>query len=360
MRVGIAGAGNIGMGYAALLSQSGHEAWIWSPSGSRTQALAVGQPLITTGAIEGSFRPNVCTSAEMLAISDVIVLALPAYGHRFVLDSVIPFIAPRHTVIISGHLSFAALYLAKKLAERGLEIPIVAWSTTVLTCKPRGPNRFNIGTIRAKVDMATLPARQAVSALATCIALFGDRFTPKDDILSIALSNINPQDHLGMAICNLSRIERAESWGQNTMVTPAIGKYLEAMDAERVAIAAAFDKSVRTIFDHYRLSHNITASTVTEMSAILVERGSDPLGPTDLETRYILEDVPFGIVPTIYLAKLAGVSVPLHQGGLEIICACYGRDFGGDNDLLPEIGPLEPGSMMALMTEGYHANTSHP
>lgn len=353
MKVGIVGAGNIGMGYAALLSQDGHEAWVWSPSGERTQALAAGEPLIITGAIEGTFHPKVCSSAEAVAKCNVIVLALPAFGHRSVLDSLIPLIEQRHTIIISGHLSFAALYLSKKLSERGLIVPIVAWSTTVLTCKSRGPNRFNIGTIRVKVDMAVIPARLAVDALTTCVSLFGERFDLKDDILIIALSNINPQDHLGIAITNLSRIERAEQWGQNTMVTPAIGKYLEAMDAERVMIAKAFGKVVRTIFDHNRLSHNITGGSVAEMSATMVERGSDPLGPTDLNTRYILEDVPFGIVPTLHLAKLAGVSAPLHQSGLEIISACYGRDFAADNDLLPEIGAFETGSMMGLMAEGY-------
>jgi len=355
MRVGIAGAGNIGMGYAAILSERGHEPYVWSPSGERTKAISAGEPLVITGALDGSYAPQVCASAQALAGSDVIVLALPAYAHRFVLDSLLPHLEERHTIIISGHLSFAALYLAKRLAERGIEIPIVAWSTTVLTCKPRGPNRYNIGAIRAKVDAATLPARYADRAMELCAVLFGDRFSPKDDILTIALSNINPQDHLGMALCNLSRIERGENWGQNTMVTPAIGKFLEALDRERVAIAATFGKEVRTIFDHYQFSHGISGSSVSEMNAILVERGSDPLGPTDLDTRYILEDVPFGIVPTLYLAQLGGIPAPLHQSGLQIISACYGRDFAADNDLLSEIGPLEPGTMSSLMTEGYSA-----
>lgn len=353
MDVGIAGAGNIGMGYAAFLEKSGHRATIWSPSGSRTEALRAGDPLTITGAIEGVFRPGVSTSPEDLARADVIVLALPAYGHRFVLDSLMAFLEPRHIVIISGHLSFAALYLSKKLGERHIEIPIVAWNTTVLTCKPRGPNRFNIGAIRAKVGMATVPIDFFDRAHDVCVSLFGDRFNRQDDLLSIALSNINPQDHLGMALCNLSRIEKAESWGQNTMVTPAIGRLLEAMDRERVAIAKALGKSVITTFDHFKLSYNVTGDTVSEISAALVEGGSDPLGPTDLNTRYILEDVPFGIVPTLRLAKLTGVPAPLHQSGLELISACYGRDFEAENDLLPELGPFDRGEMMALMKQGY-------
>ncbi len=358
MDVGIAGAGNIGMGYAAFLEKSGHRPTIWSPSGSRTKAFRAGDPLTITGALEGIFRPAVSTSPEDLAQADVLVLALPANGHRSVLDSLVPFLEPRHVVIISGHLSFAALYLSKKLAERQVDIPIVAWNATVLTCKPRGPNRFNIGAIRAKVGMATVPINCSDRALDVCVSLFGDRFNRHDDLLSIALSNINPQDHLGMAICNLSRIEKAESWGQNTMATPAIGRLLEAMDRERVAIAKALGKSVITTFDHFKLSYNVIGDTVSEISAALAKGESDPLGPTDLNTRYILEDVPFGIVPTLQLAKLAGILAPLHQSGLELISACYGRDFEAENDLLPELGPFDRAEMMVLMKQGYQRSNT--
>ncbi|RUV28760.1 MULTISPECIES: NAD/NADP octopine/nopaline dehydrogenase family protein [unclassified Mesorhizobium] len=353
MQVGIVGAGNIGMGYAAFLLLNGHDASVWSPSGKRSEALRNGEAMIVTGAVEGSFSPRTCTSAEELAKADVIVLALPAYGHRRVLDALIPFVEQRHTIIISGHLSFAALYLSKKLAERGVDIPIVAWSTTVLTGKPRGANHINVGALRSTVDMATLPARHAARALDICVGLFGDRFAPKDDILTIALSNINPQAHLAEALCNLTRIERNESWLQNTMVTSTVGKCIEALDKERLAVANALGKSVRTIFDHYRLSYGITGESVTEICAKQVGRGSDPVGPTGLDTRWITEDVPYGIVPTIYLAKLAGVAMPLHQSSLNIISACYGRDFAADNDLLTEINPLEVGSMTTLMANGY-------
>jgi opine dehydrogenase len=112
-------------------------------------------------------------------------------------------------------------------------------------------------------------------------------------------------------------------------------------------------KTVRTIFDHYRLSYHIIGDSVAEISAKQVEGGGDPAGPTSLDTRWVTEDVPFGLVPTIYLAKLAGVAVPLHQSALNIISACYGRDFSTDNDLLLEIGSFETQTLPTLMTHGY-------
>lgn len=357
MKVGIAGAGSIAMGYAALLSLNGHQPLIWSRSGNATASLSSGNPVKVLGAVEAEPEIHICPNPEELAEADVIVIALPAYGHRFVLDTLIPHLCARHSVIISAHLSFAALYLAKRLTERGINIPITAWSTTVLTSKPREPGVFNVGTIRAKVDMATVPAHFAERGHATCVTLFGDRFDVKDDVLTIALSNLNPQDHMGIALCNLSRIERAEDWGQNSNVTPAVGSLLEALDLERLAIASAFGKKVRSTFDHFRLSFDISGQTVSDISLKLVERGGDPAGPKSTNTRYVLEDVPFGLIPTIHLAKAAGVAVPLHESGVRILSACYRRNFFEENDLLPELGPLDLSTLKQRVVKGYSIAT---
>lgn len=353
MRVGIAGAGAIAMGYAAFLVKQGHSVSVWSPSGRGTAELTNGIPLTITGAVEGEFRPEVCESAEHLAANDVVVLALPAYGHRSVLEALIPLIRRDHVVIISGHLSFAALFLAKRLSERGIEIPIVAWSTTVLTCKQRGVNTFNIGTIRAKVDMATVPVRLADAGHTTSTTLFGERFNLKDDVLTIALSNLNPQNHLAVALCNLTRIERGETWHQNTNLTSAVGNLIEALDRERVAIASAFGKDVRTVFDHYQLTHGVTGLSVGEAAAAVTARGNDPMGPKSLDTRYLLEDIPFGLTVTLFLAELAGVDAPLHQSGVNIISACYGRDLAQGNDLLGECGPLTRKNLLERVANGF-------
>ena len=58
-----------------------------------------------------------------------------------------------------------------------------------------------------------------------------------------------------------------------------------------------------------------------------IERGDGTLGPTDLDTRYVLEDVPFGLVPTERLGRLVGAPAVLHESGINLLSAIYGRDF---------------------------------
>lgn len=332
MQVGIVGAGNIAKAYLAYLTEAGHEARLWSPRGKSLAAFHDQDTLRVTGALQGEFPLRSARNAADLARAEVIVLALPANGYRMAMEALLPHLTAGHTVIFSGHLSFACLYLARRLAERGLTIPLVAWNTTAMTCKSPDAPHIRIGALRPKVDMAVIPSERAEAALATCRALFGDRFRLKADLLEIALSNLNPQVHLAMVLCNLTRIERAETWHQNSMVTGSVGRLMAALDAERLAIAAGFGKTIAPQLDPLSDHASIEALFQSRVAA-----GTDPLGPQSADTRYVTEDVPFGLVPTVALARIASVPAPLHESAIALIDACYGRNFTTENDILAAI-----------------------
>jgi opine dehydrogenase len=339
MRVAILGAGAIAYGCAAVLCREGHDPVLWSPSGERAQALARGEPLVATGAVEGSFHPLVASSCEeALHDAAAVLVALPANGHKLVMDAAAPHLRPDQTVMISSHTSFSGLYLAKLLARRGIVVPIVVWGTTVTAGRQEGDARVNVAVVRAKVDAAVLPVSAAAPALDLCRTLFGDRFVERPDMLAIALSNLNPQNHMGIALCNFTRMEKGERWGQNDNITGAVGRLLEALDAERLAIAAAAEYKVRTIQEHFHLSFHVPPGPVAEMAHLIANRGGGGYGPTTPDTRYVLEDVPYGLVPTVLLGSLAGVDAPLHEAGVRLFSALYGRDLAAENNLLPELG----------------------
>jgi opine dehydrogenase len=347
MRIAVLGGGAIGLGTAALLTEHGHQPVVWSRAGHAAS-------LEVTGALVGQYRiPAASSIAAAVAGADAILLALPANGHRAVIDAVAPHIRAGQAAIVSGHLSFGALYLARRLAERGLAIPIAAWGTTVVTGRRSGPAALHIGSIRAQVDVATLPA--AAGGLALCRGLFGDRFLPRAGLLAIALSNVNPQNHMGIALCNLTRMERGEAWLQNDNITDAVGRLLEALDAERLAIAAALDLEVRTLRQHFHLSFHVAEAPLGEMARALAARGDNPQAPATLDSRYVTEDAPFGLVPTARLGRLAGRPASLHEAGIALLSALYGRDLAAENDLLPGIGfdDLSLDRLRALCHDGW-------
>ncbi|WGF90329.1 NAD/NADP octopine/nopaline dehydrogenase family protein [Marinivivus vitaminiproducens] len=338
MNVAIIGAGAIGCGAAAHLCEHGHEPVLLSISGASTQALTGGAPLAATGAIEGSFRPRIGTDwSDAIAAAEVVMVALPGNGHKQVFDRAAPHLRSGQTVIISGHLSLGALYLRRLTQARDVDVTIVAWGTTVTTGRKRGPSHVHVANIRKRVDMAAVPSSAGEDSLALCRDLFGDRFLLHDDLLTIAVSNLNPQNHMGIALCNLTRMEKGEAWGQNANLTDAVGRLLEALDRERLAIAHALGVRVRTITEHYNLSFGAPVGPVGEMARFLAEKGDTTTGPTTLDTRYVLEDVPFGLVATAWLGRLTGAPAKLHEAGISIFSALYARDLAADNDLLPAL-----------------------
>lgn len=358
MRVAILGTGAIGLGGAAFLAERGHQPVVWSPSGTSVSELAGGARLVAQGALTGSYPVEVAAKCgDAVARAATVLIALPANGHRLVMETAAPHLARGQTVIISGHLSFGALYLARLLEERGLRLPIVVWGTTVTTGRRTGATTVAVSSIRAKVDAATLPAREAEHTLALCRALFGDRFVKRDDMVAIALSNLNPQNHLAIALCNLTRMERGETWYQNENITGAVGRLIEALDAERLAIADAFGVAVRTVREHFHLSFHVEPGPVGAMARALAARGDNTKAPDTLDTRYVTEDAPFGLHCTALLGRMAGRPAKLHEAGLDILSALYGRDLAADNDLLPAIGfaDLPAERLRALARDGWAA-----
>jgi opine dehydrogenase len=334
-RVAVLGAGGIGCGAAALLCERGHTAVLWSPSGRGTAAFDDGAALQAEGKLTGSYRPVIASDcAAALRGADAVILAVPGYGHRAVLDQMASHLQPSQPMIISSHMSFSALYLARLLAMRDVRAPIAAWGTTVTTGRRMPGATVRVSNIRDKIDIAALPVDQTDAMVALCGALFGDRFVPRADLIAVSLSNVNPQNHLGMALCNFTRIEKAEAWANWGGLTPAVGRLIEALDVERLAVAAAFGASVRTVREHFQLSFSVPHGPLGDAGAILAARDNNP-GPSSMDTRYITEDVPFGLVPSTVLGRSAGVAMPLHEAGIAIFSALYGRDFRAENDLLP-------------------------
>lgn len=349
MRVAILGAGAVAYGNAALLCREGHEVTIWSPSGRRTALLAAGAPLVATGSITGEFHPAIASScAAALATAEAIVVAVPAYGYRQVLDAAAPHLRSEQVVVFSSHMSLAALYLARLLHDRGAATPIAALGTTVTTGRQTALNAVTVGTVRTRLDVAVIPESAADRGIEVCRTLFGDRFTQRPGLLAVALSNLNAQNHLALALCNLTRMEHGEVWGQNINLTPAVTRLIEALDVERLAIAEVFDLTVRTVHDHFHLSFDVPIGPLANMAKMLAERSGGANGPTTLDTRYVTEDMPFGLVPTIRLAEIAGVPAPLHKAGLRLMSALYGRDFESENDILPALGPLSTAMLAGL------------
>lgn len=131
---------------------------LWSPSGNRTRLLECGDPLVATGAIVGQFPSFHCSERPIPADkAEVLFVALPAYGHKAVLDQIAPHVRDFQTVIFSSHASFGAVYLWQPSFEGGKSPLIVASGTTVVSSRQLSLTEVSVSMIRKQIDIATIP-----------------------------------------------------------------------------------------------------------------------------------------------------------------------------------------------------------
>ena len=349
MKVAIVGAGAVARAYAALLARAGHAAALWSPSGAGTRDLGATSERLAAwpharavtmtygGVVEGTATIAALAGPADVGAADAVIVALPATAYADVLPVVAPHLRSSQITLMTGALSLAPLWLAELAATHGAAPVVAASGTTVATARKRDDG-VAIMTIRTRLGVAARPTSETPRALAICTGLFGDRFDAADSLLAVTLTNINPVAHAAMALANFTRIERGETWPQYHYLTPAVARLVETMDAERRAIASTFGVHVTTIEAHFQRSFDVPQATLAEIAAELHRRRGGPPGPTSLDTRFVLEDVPYGLVFNAALARIAGVAVPATEAVVTTISTLYGRDFRTEN---PLIGALD-------------------
>lgn len=334
LRVGIAGAGAIALASAAWLRQAGHGAMLWSPGGQGAQALRT-QPLEAGGVQPCSVTVQVADDAAQLCqASDVLLIALPVNGHRRVMDALLPFLRDGQVVIVSSMASLSSLYLYESALRAGLRITVASFGTTVLTARRESGTQVRVMTRRQAVGVSALPGANLEEALALCTALFGEGFFPQQNTLASALANVNPQSHGPLAVFNWSRIERAENWPQYHCMTPGVARAIEALDLERRAVAKAFGIGLGPIEEHFARSFGTAAARLEDIAAELHAKRGGPPGPVRTDTRYVTEDMPYGLAFIEALGQLAGVPTPATRTIVDAASLVSGTDFRQQNDLL--------------------------
>lgn len=334
LRVGIVGTGAIGLASAAWLAHAGHEVTVWSPGGKGGDGVR-DSPLRAVGVLEACVRIRVAAGpGELSGGAEALLVAVPVNGHRRVMDLLADELRDGQTVIVSSMGSLSALYLFEAARARGRDITVASFGTTVLTARRDSLDRVRILTRRAALGVSALPRSRGEAVLHLCRTLFGEGFSLHDNPLATALTNINPVAHGPLALFNWTRVERAETWPQYHYMTPQVAAVIERLDAERLALAWAFGQRVRTIERHFAQSFSTGADRLAAIAEELHAKRGGPPGPTRTDTRFLAEDVPFGLVFFAVLGQVAGLPCRATRTIVEAASLLTGRPFAQENDLI--------------------------
>jgi opine dehydrogenase len=326
---------------AAHLTLLGFSVGLWDVEPEKVQALRNRGSIGLSGAVEGEAPLSLVTEdmAEVLDGAAVVMVIVPTVYHGSVAKSMAPHLKSGQVVVLNPGATGGALEVRTTLRESGCRAEAILAETDTLlyACRSPKPGEAVIHGIKHHVDVAALPARASRDVAATLNSAF-PQFVPASSVLHTSLTNMNAMMHPAPTLLNAGRIEsRAafEYYGEG--VTSSVARVVEAIDAERLAIAAALDVRVPSLIEWYAASYGTHGRTLHD--SVQQVRGYDGIkGPANLQTRYLFEDIPTGLVPLSALGEALGVPTPTMRAVIDLGNTLLGRDFRREGRSLAKLG----------------------
>lgn len=313
----IIGGGNGGQTFAAHLAIQGERVRLFSKSKEKVDIISKTNTITLHHGIEGSGRIEFATDDIRRAIcgADNIVIVLPSTWHEMTARMIIPHLVDGQTVLLLPEASCGAIAFRHYLKEMNCKASITVGAGATLPYATRIISDGDVYVFQMKneVEIAALPASDN-DKLKKALCLEEPFFKVVSSTLKTSIDNINAMMHGAPSLLNVARIEAKPHQDYQYYkegLTPTICDVLEQMDQERIAIAKAFGFQQRTLRQEYIDMYSCGEPSNTLYELLQKCNAYDGLmAQKTLRNRYIMEDIPFSLVPISALGQIAGVATP--------------------------------------------------
>ncbi|MEZ4662373.1 MAG: NAD/NADP octopine/nopaline dehydrogenase family protein [Caldilineaceae bacterium] len=337
----ILGGGNTAFAVAANLALRGFEITLCElPAfAGMLEPIAASQTITLTGTAETGAAPitKITTDASEALQNDLLLLIVPAYAHRAFAEFCAPHLRDGHIVVITPG-TLGALEFAQVVRATGNQHDIIfaETDTAPYVCRKSSATSAVIWGVVSALGLGVYPAHrteEVADALAEVFTVDGrsgsaSAIAPYANVLACGLSAMNPVVHPAGVLMNAGRIERArgEFYFYEEGVTPTVVDVIYAVDAERRAIGRALGFDLTPVDAAF---HAAGFGPQGDLWAAI--NGSRMLtqlrAPGAIDTRWLTEDIPYGIAAWSLLGAQLGVQTPLMRALVTLANAALGRDF---------------------------------
>lgn len=363
-RYTIIGAGHGGKAMAAHLALMGFPTVLFNRSPERIAAIQKRGGIDVDGGdggLSGFGRLVAATSdyAQALAGADVIMVVTPSSAHRDVAAGCAPHLKDGQVIVLNPGRTCGAIEFAKALRDQGCQADttVAEAGTFIYASRSDGPAQSRIFRIKEAVPLSALPATRTSGVLDTLHAAY-PQFIDGGNVLKTSLDNMGAIFHPALTLLNAGRIESTHGNFQFYIdgVTPSVAHVLEALDRERVTVAAAMGIRAQTALEWLQMAYDATGSDLNE--AIHNQPGYYGIqAPATLNHRYIFEDVPMSLVPLAALGRRYGVSVRGMDAIIRLACIIHRTDYWRRGRTLDKLGieELSVSELIRYVEEGTFA-----
>ena len=336
MKIAMLGAGNAGCAISADLTMHGHEVTLIKTSHAmhddNFNFLLENEGKMTLdefGEIKSANIYRLSRDISDIKDAEIVIILIQTNFHEQLIRRLAPFLQDGQILLINpGYLSTA--YVLKYCTDK--DIIVAEAESSFIDGRIMEPGYFRVGFRNVRNPIGIYPSAKREEAIAKLDQL-GERFVYLDSVVEAALHNPNLIVHTVGSVMSIPRIEKSKGdfcmyHEAYTRDNPATWNILEALDDEKMNVLEklGFDRISYVEACKYRnsLDDNMDAKEVFLNYAEMPTRAK---GPTAVDSRYISEDVPQGLVMMEALGKALNVDTPIASGLISIASAALGRDL---------------------------------
>lgn len=334
----VIGGGNGGQSSAGHLGILGFPVRLYDIIPETVMAINQQGGIHVEGAVEGFGKVELATIdlKEAVVDADIIMVVTPALAHKTIAKNLAPHLKDGQIIFIHPGATLGALEFRKVFDEEGCKANvIIAEALSLLyACRSPKPGTASIKGIKNNLKVAAFPSNKTDEVIMKLRQAFPQLIAGKN-VLETSLSNLNAVMHPGPSLLNASMIESQHEWKYYwDGITPSIGKFIVNLDKERIELGKTLGLELQPVLQMYKELYNAEADNLTD--AVRKNKAYEEImGQKQIDTRYVLEDIPMGLVPMVSLAKKAGVSSEM----METVCKL--GSFMLDKDLISNGRTLE-------------------
>ncbi|MCP4540791.1 MAG: NAD(P)-binding domain-containing protein [Chloroflexi bacterium] len=359
-RFTVIGAGHGGKAMAADLAVKGFSVCLYNRTAERISEIAL-RGEIELEHVDGTHylgHLDIVTSdiAEALDGADVIMVVLPASGHRDIARICAPHLRDGQIIILNPGRTGGALEFRQILNREGCTAGVIVAEagTFVFASRSTGPAQARIFRRKNAISLAALPAIRTGHVLEIVCEAY-PQFIPAPNVLHTSLDNMGAIFHPALTLLNAGWIERTKGDFQFYIdgVTRSTAHVLDVLDRERVTIASSLGVRARPALRWLKDAYSAEGNTLYE--AIQGNPGYQGIkAPRNLRHRYIFEDVPFSLVPLASLGTQFGVDTWAIDAMVRLACVAHGTNYYERGRTVEDMGlkGLRVGEVSRYVQEG--------
>lgn len=317
-RVSVLGAGNGGCAIAADLLRRGIACTLFDLPAFESVVAPIREAgvLRLTGVL-GDVTvavPRVTTEVrEAVEDADVLLVAVPAFAQVAFAEACAPFLHEGHVVVLTPGGTGGALAVADVLRRAGrLEGVTVAETLSLpFACRKVDPTHVHVSGLKRDLPIAAFPANRSGRVAAVLHGVVPGGVAIAANVLETSLNNLNAMAHPAPALLNAGWIETTggDFRFYNDGVSPSVARVMDAADRDRLAVVGALGLPAVPATEWDRRLYGLAGATTYELNRdSWVHQGIR--APRELRSRYLTEDVPFGLVPIASIARELGIATP--------------------------------------------------